>query len=106
MKKLPLFTGAMLTSALVNIVFAQQGAMVKTKAFSMYAESITQGNYIARALSDSEMVSDYQSAVNQFKSPEISFKFSINGKDNEMPSGTDHHFTCIANNGECEMPVI
>jgi len=74
--------------------------------YSLYADRVTEGPYIAKALSDSELVSDYQSAGNQFKSANISFKFSINGKDNEMLSGTDHHFTCIAKQGSCETPVI
>ena len=74
--------------------------------YTLYSDSVVQGNYTAKALSDSELVSNYQSAANQFKSADISFKFSINGKDDEMLSGTDHHFTCIAKGGTCATPVI
>src|SRR5665647_187630 len=85
---------------------AQQKPLWQNKAFAVYADSVVQGNFIAKALSASEITSNYQSPANEFQSPEISFKFSINGKDNEMKSGTDHHFNCIAMNGKCETPVI
>src|ERR1022692_2676083 len=74
--------------------------------FVLYSDRVVQGNYMVKALSDTELVSNYQSSANLFKSADISFKFSINGKDNEMPSGTDHHFTCIGKEGTCVTPVI
>ncbi len=85
---------------------AQQKPLWQNKSFAVYADSIIQGNFVARALSADEIVSNYQSPANEFQSPVINFKFSINGKDNEMKSGTDHHFNCIATNGTCETPVI
>ena len=57
-------------------------------------EILLQGQYQV-----DEITSNYQSPANTFQSAAISFKFSINGKDNEMKSGTDHHFNCIATNG-------
>ena len=44
--------------------------------------------------------------ANLYKSNQIDFKFSINGKDNEMVSGTDHHFICNSKDGVCATPVI
>lgn len=87
-------------------VMAQQKPIWQNKSFSVYADSIVQGDFIAKAVSSTEINSNYQSPANQFQSPAISFKFSINGKDNEMKSGTDHHFSCIATNGACETPII
>jgi hypothetical protein len=79
----------------------------QTADYTFFPDSMVQGGkYVAKALSATEIVSDYQSPVNIFKSPDISFKFSINGQDNEMLSGTDHHFTCRPANGYCETPVI
>lgn len=75
-------------------------------AFKVYADSVVQGQYIARAISSTEMTSNYQSETNKFVSPKVDFKFSINGKDNELPSGKDHHFTCISKRGGCTTPVI
>jgi hypothetical protein len=53
-------------------------------AYQVYPGKIVQGKYTAKALSAYEMRSDYQSPANLFKSSLITFKFSINGKDNEM----------------------
>lgn len=88
---------------------AQTGspALVRAGKYIVYRDRVMQQDkFTSRAVSDSEMLSDYRSPANAFKSAAISFKFSINGKDNEMPSGTDHHFTCHAKNGICETPVI
>ncbi len=71
-----------------------------SKAYSIYPDRVVQGKYTARALSERELTSDYHSPANLYKSPVIDFKFSINGKDNEMPSGNDHHFVCIAQSNE------
>ena len=89
-----------------SICDAQQPVW-QTKEFSVYRDSIIQQHqYIARALSSTELTSNYQSPANNFISPQISFKFSINGKDNEMPSGQDHHFNDLSASGYAETPVI
>lgn len=78
----------------------------KNSTFALYADSIVQGNITGKALSATELMSNYKSPANEFLSPDITFKFSINGKDNEMKSGTDHHFTCVSDSGGCETPLI
>jgi hypothetical protein len=80
--------------------------LFKNKRFALYADSVVQGNYAATFSSSTQLTSNYQSPANLFKSNKIDFKFSINGKDNEMPSGTDHHFICNAKDGGCATPVI
>ena len=102
--KLLTITFILLTNILISV--AQQKPVWKNSAFAVYKDSIVQGNFVAKVLSATEITSNYQSPANKFQSAVISFKFSINGKDNEMKSGTDHHFTCIAKNGTCETPVI
>src|ERR1043165_4690553 len=78
----------------------------QNKSFRLYADSVVQQDkFIGKVLSATEMVSNYKSPTNDFLSPAISFKFSINGKDNEMKPGVDHHFNCIGDNG-CETPPI
>ncbi len=89
-----------------NICMAQPNPLWQNKAFAVYSDSVVQSNFVARALSSDEITSTYQSPENQSQSAAISFKFSINGKDNEMKSGTDHHFNCVSTNGECETPII
>jgi hypothetical protein len=86
--------------------FSQQAPLYKAKAFTIYPDKVVQGKFEAKAISSTELISNYKSPANEFLSPAITFKFSINGKDNEMNPGVDHHFTCIANNGSCETPLI
>ncbi|HYG39040.1 MAG TPA: glycogen debranching protein [Cytophagales bacterium] len=78
----------------------------QTDAYTLYKDSLVQQNFVAKALSPTEIISNYHSPANEFQSPEITFKFSINGKDNEMLSGKDHHFKCLTENGTCETPLI
>ncbi|HVY74018.1 MAG TPA: amylo-alpha-1,6-glucosidase [Puia sp.] len=80
--------------------------LYRNDRFALYGDSVVQGQYRAKILSSGSIVSDYQSPANLYKSAAISFKFSINGRDNEMVSGTDHHFTCLAQDGACTTPLI
>ncbi|WP_426588719.1 glycogen debranching protein [Mucilaginibacter sp. R-33] len=76
-------------------VSAQSGKPIYTSdAYTIYPDRVVQGKYTAIAASATDLQSNYQSPANLFKSPVVDFKFSINGKDNEMPSGNDHHFIC------------
>ncbi|MBO9634180.1 MAG: hypothetical protein J7578_13775 [Chitinophagaceae bacterium] len=90
------------------VAYSQEKAkpVWSSPAYQVYPDRVVQGKYTARALSATEMSSDYQSPANLFKSSSISFKFSINGKDNEMLSGKDHAFNIVAANGYAETPVI
>ncbi len=72
--------------------------------FTVYRDSVVQGSFKAAAISSKEIESNYQSPANQFQSPRIDFKFSINARDNEMPSGTDHHINCLT--ADCNTPLI
>jgi len=84
-----------------------QNPIWKFENFTVYADSIVQQNkYKAMAVSSKEINSDYKSPANAFKSPQITFKFSINGKDNEMAPGKDHHFNYLSATGNTETPVI
>ncbi|MDR3652099.1 MAG: GH116 family glycosyl hydrolase [Paludibacter sp.] len=76
----------------------------QSPAFSVYTDHVVQGEYSAKALSNTEMQSDYQSMATAFKSPRVTFKFSINGLDNEMLPGVNHEFVCL--DGNCETPLI
>jgi hypothetical protein len=87
---------------------AQSGHVIyKADQYTVYRDSIVQQNkYTAKVISSKEITSNYQSPANLFKSPQLTFKFSINGKDNEMLSGVDHQFACVAKDGYCETPLI
>lgn len=94
---------------LLSCCYAQQSKQLlwSSNSYSLYRDSIVQQNkFVAKAISGKAITSNYKSPVNEFKSPNITFKFSINGKDNEMKSGIDHHFNCIDSSGKCTTPVI
>ena len=72
--------------------------------FTVYKDSVVQGNNKATIVSPEKIVSNYQSPASQNYSNYISFKFSINEKDIEMPSGTNHHV--IIEKGDSVSPVF
>lgn len=85
---------------------AQDKPIYKAKAYTIYPDKVVQGNNKAIALSATEITSNYRSPADEFQSPVIDFKFSINGKDNEMIPDRNHHFSCIAKDGMNETPII
>lgn len=105
MKSLPNVIIIMVFALFQQTVFAQQ-PLYQNSTYALYADSVVQGKYSAKALSSSHIVSNYESPANEFLSPTIHFKFSINRKDNEMRPGVNHTFNCIPFNGKCETPVI
>ncbi len=81
----------------IQMSLAQQpnNIILKNPQYSIYSDRVVQQNkYVAKAISATELLSDYKSPANEFLSSNISFKFSINGKDNEMNPSVDHHFNC------------
>jgi hypothetical protein len=79
-------------------------AQINKSSYSIEKDKVIQGKFIAKALNENQISSNYESPANLFQSSEISFKFAINGKDNEMVSGQDHHFSVSAVNGYAETP--
>lgn len=102
MKQITWFTILVLIMMQAN----SQQLFFKSPAFNVYSNKVTQGKYTAVILDAKHVSSNYESPANLYQSAAISFKFAINGKDNEMPSGQDHHFTVDANNGYAETPLI
>lgn len=80
----------------------------QSAAYTVFRDSLVQGPHTARALSRQALTSNYQSPANAFQSPQVSFKFSVNGKDNEMAPGQDHLFLALpaAAGAALETPVI
>jgi hypothetical protein len=83
-----------------------QNPIYQSPAFSIYPGKVVQGKYEANAISAHNITSNYESPANLFQSADITFKFAINGRDNEMPSGIDHHFTIRELSGFAETPII
>ena len=80
----------------------------QSDAYTLYRDRVVQGQHEARALSATELVSNYQSPVNDRQSPRVEFKFSINGKDNEMAAGLNHLLVVVPRpgGGAVETPPI
>jgi|GEM_PF-3230835 len=95
-----------LPAMLLAFACVAQQPVWQSGKFTVYPDRIMQPPYTATAISSTELRSDYQSPANHSISPKIVFKFSINGKDNEMPSGMDHHFNDLSTSGSAETPVI
>jgi len=83
-----------------------QQPIFQSPAFSIYPDKVVQGKYEAKALSAKQLTSNYQSPVNLFQPADITFKFALNQRDNEMSPGVDHQFTVIPVNGKAETPLI
>ncbi|WP_134089350.1 family 78 glycoside hydrolase catalytic domain [Olivibacter sp. XZL3] len=76
----------------------------ESEAFTLYGNRVVQGSFEAKAISSKEVVSNYKSSYRDTLSPRINFKFSINGKDNELPSGVYHSAVVLP--GETEDKVV
>lgn len=83
---------------------AQNGKpLYKSPAFTLYPDRVVQGKNEARVLTRIDILSNYQSPASENFSRLVSFKFSINQKDNEAAPGNDHW---ILIGDEHESPVL
>lgn len=87
-------------------VMDDNNIIYSSKEFSVFRDSVVQDSFVAKAISRNEIISNYISAANEFISPEVKFKFSINGADNAAPIGKDNTIICAGGEGKYETPVI
>ncbi len=64
--------------------------LYQSEAFTLYPDKVVQGDNKAEVVSPTELKSNYKSPASEAFSRLVSFKFSINEKDNELPPGADH----------------
>ena len=81
----------------------QKIAIFQNNTFAVYPNRVVQGKNVAQVVSREEIRSNYQSTANTSFPRLISFKFSINEKDNEAPAGRDHW---VVIGDEHESPLI
>jgi len=79
-------------SLVIMQCFSQQKPLYQSGTFAIYPDKVVQGKFEGKALSATELASNYKSPANEFLSPAITFKFSINGKDNTV----EHYITVDA----------
>ncbi len=59
--------------------------------YTVYTDSVVQGAYTAKAVSPLEIITDYKSRGSGNVSPAVTFRFSINGRDNELFPWESHY---------------
>ncbi len=68
----------------------KEKVLYQSPEFTVYSDRVVQDSFVAKALSDTHMVTNYKSPAKQAFSPLLQFKFSINGKDNELDFNVNH----------------
>ncbi len=67
--------------------------LYQSAAFTVWPDRVEQGPFTARAVSRTEITSNYQSPANRTFNRELQFKFALNGRDNELAVGVNHLLT-------------
>jgi len=78
--------------------------LYKSPRYTVYSDKVVQGNFTAKVESPVKIVSNYRSLAYENFSRLITFKFSINEKDNELQSGVNHGI--IIGENEHQSPII
>ncbi len=78
----------------------------QSEKFTLYPDRVIQQKFEGRALDRQHIISNYKSQVTTNYPSVITFKFSINGKDNETKPGLDHQLVVKPVNGQYVSPVI
>lgn len=73
--------------------------------FTIKTDEVTEGNYYAKALSPTAMKSNYPITENTIQQP-ITYKLSINGKDNEAGFGQNHYLNIPVGINQFYAPTI
>ena len=81
----------------------KETSLYSSDSFTLYKDSVVQGNNIARIISPTQIRSNYRSPASSTFSRLIKFKISINERDNEMPPGSDHW---VLIGDETQSPII
>lgn len=88
-----LYSAVIGAGLLLSACSGNRKAIYESDAYSIFPDRVIQGEFEAVALSPYEISSNYRSPESLSYSPTLQFKFSINSRDNEMPSGKDHKIT-------------
>lgn len=101
MKRVSVFRNLLVISILIlSACETARQPLYESSQFAVFTDRVEQGEFVAKAISDTHMISNYQSPASGFFSPEIEFKFSINGKDNEMAANINHQAVIGSETGE------
>ena len=84
---------------------AAPGAVWASDAYTLLRDGVAQGPYRATAAAATALASNYHSPAPAAPSPLVGFKFSLNGKDNELPPGQNHSFAALRGPGAAAGPL-
>ncbi|AZQ61595.1 glycogen debranching protein [Flammeovirga pectinis] len=73
--------------------------LYSSSTYKVYRDHVTQGDFEAKVISSKEMTSNYKSPLQDAYSRAVEFKFSINGKDDELTYGINHRIVIHPENG-------
>ncbi len=94
-----------LTFMFVASTILAQNEIYKSNDYSIYGDKVIQGKFFAEAISRNEIRSNYKSDFKVRTKSLITFKFSLNGLDNERKPGQDHTINIYSENGKIVSPV-
>ena len=63
----------------------------RNEFYTVTGDSVIQGDFIAYAPSDTEVITNYSSPADEAPSPVIEFRLSLNSRDNELIPGETHY---------------
>lgn len=92
-------------SAIMSSCKSDSPILYKAQNFTVYKDKVVQGQNIAEVLSPVIMKSNYKSTENETYSNLITFKFSINEKDNDLAQGVNRQIL-ITNQKESPIYVF
>lgn len=100
-----LVTTVIAAAAIVTSCKNELSVLYDSKNFSVHTTKVVQGQNVAEVLSPTAIKSNYKSTENETYSNLITFKFSINEKDNDLGQGVNRH-VLITNQKESEVYVF
>lgn len=89
----------------ITMSSAQQKEIYRNEKYSVTSVGIIDGQYKAESLPDGGLRSNYLPAFTESINRIATFKFALNGLDNERAPGKDHRVFLNPNNGVCETPL-
>lgn len=114
-------TKAILCSCLLASLFCScndkkntsNSVILSNEFYTVTGDSVVQGDFVAKAISDTEIVTNYASPADEAPSPVIEFRLSLNSRDNELIPGQTHYAIVGGNDTiipmgvpAAEMPVL
>lgn len=99
-------TGNILFVLFTSMTLRAQPILFTSDAFTVASNKVVQGKFTAFAASRTALTSNYQSDFKRKTPRDITFKFSINGLDNERMPGQDHRLNITPVQGKASSPIF